>query len=149
MGNLKLNDQDLLAIRVMYDRIGNYHHVARSFGFATSTVWRHVKYWGENGNKRKYYPEEVARENGFESFKDFKRNRKKQRKKRMTVLAAFVRYYVNQYKGGQTVLAEGVETSRQAINNIVNERHFPRKDVLERILKALDAPDTLRKAVVS
>jgi hypothetical protein len=124
-----VDEQTMIAIKVMYDRVGNSSKVADFFELPTKTAWRYACHEDHDRRAPNY---------------DVARNRE-ERKVKMKKLRDFMK--VSLEYGGQARLARQLGCARQQITGIMALKKFPRRKRVSKILEILNAPDTLRRVL--
>ena len=144
----RLDEQDLIAARVMYDRVGNYSKVARHFGIAQSTIWKYIVYWeirdGSLNQRNKIYRNKVARKNGYKSYGAFREARKRERQRRIEIFVALLDSSLGNERGKDSWLAREVGISRQAVYAMKRGEYIPRGAKLKKICRVLKASNLVQ-----
>jgi len=124
-----VDEQAMLAIKVMHDRVPNCSMVAEYFGIPARTAWKYATQENHDRRTPVYYI----------------RERKDKRRIKLKILSDFIRASIGNEKGSQSRLARQAGLERQEISHTLKEKHFFRKKKLARVLEVLNAPYTLRR----
>ena len=135
-----VDEQAMLAIKVMYDRIPNYNMVAEHFGIAPSTVWNYINYSGKEERLqqiKRMYRKSVARKNGYGCYSEYARRKAQQRKSRNRQFCGLIRGRLEAIGQNQNWLADSTGITRQAISQAINGKIKLRRERLPRLSEAL------------
>lgn len=144
----RIDKETKLAIRELYEDGYEPKEIVEMFGVSKTSIWRYTSRERKRETDRKNYRKRVARENGFDTYEEYRTAKRKARKIKLEKLSKLVRACVEDAPiGTKTKIAKAINVSRQAITLVIQGKYIPRREKLEALCDELNAPDTFRKAL--